>query len=124
MSQGEYEQFQAAMEIGDHSGSLQEIINLTENLDCYDVYPDIRDHDDLGRYYIEELDAMQVPEHLRNYIDYEAYGRDVALEENGRRKYNKVCKGCVQPCKQSFRALLISCPHYQSARSKKCGDRG
>ena len=83
MSQGEYEQFQAAMEIGDHSGSLQEIINLTENLDCYDVYPDIRDHDDLGRYYIEELDAMQVPEHLRNYIDYEAYGRDVALEEGG-----------------------------------------
>ena len=63
------------MEIGDHSGSLQEIINLTENLDCYDVYPDIHDHDDLGRYYIEELDAMQVPEHLRNYIDYEAYGR-------------------------------------------------
>lgn len=56
---------------------------LTENLDCYDVHPDIRDHDDLGRYYIEELDAMQVPEHLRNYIDYEAYGRDVALEEGG-----------------------------------------
>ena len=83
MSQGEYEQFQAAMEIGDHSGSIQEIINLTENLDCYDVYPDIRDYDDLGRYYIEELDAMQVPEHLRNYIDYEAYGRDVALEEGG-----------------------------------------
>ena len=83
MSQGEYEQFQAAMEIGDHSGSLQEIINLTENLDCYDVYPDIRDHDDLGRYYIEELDAMQMPEHLRNYIDYEAYGRDVALKEGG-----------------------------------------
>ena len=83
MSQGEYEQFQVAMEIGDHSGSLQEIINLTENLDCYDIYPDIRDHDDLGRYYIEELDAMQVPEHLRNYIDYEAYGRDVALEEGG-----------------------------------------
>ena len=83
MSQGEYEQFQAAMEIGDHSGSVQEIINLTENLDCYDVYPDIHDYDDLGRYYIDELDAMQVPEHLRNYIDYEAYGRDVALEEGG-----------------------------------------
>ena len=83
MSQGEYEQFQVAMESGDHSGSLQEIINLTENLDCYDVYPDIHDHDDLGRYYIEELDAMQVPEHLRSYIDYEAYGRDIALEESG-----------------------------------------
>ncbi|PWM13487.1 MAG: antirestriction protein ArdA [Clostridia bacterium] len=83
MSRGEYEQFQAAMEIGDHTGSVQEIINLTENLDCYDVYPDINDYDDLGRYYIDELDAMQVPEHLKNYIDYEAYGRDVAMDENG-----------------------------------------
>ena len=26
---------------------------------------------------------MQVPEHLRNYIDYEAYGRDVAMDESG-----------------------------------------
>ena len=83
MDQSEYAQFQAGMEMGDHCGSLQEIINLTENLDCYEVYPDIHDYDDLGRYYIEELDVMQVPEHLQNYIDYEAYGRDVALEENG-----------------------------------------
>ncbi len=83
LSQDEYERFQAAMEVGDHTGSIQELINLTENLDCYDVYPDIHDHNDLGRYYIEELDAMQVPEHLRNYIDYEAYGRDIALEESG-----------------------------------------
>lgn len=83
MGEGEYAQFQAAMEVGDHSGNLQEIINLTDNLDCYDLYPSIQDYDDLGRYYIEELDAMQVPEHLRNYIDYEAYGRDVALEESG-----------------------------------------
>ena len=83
MSESEYAQFQAGMEMGDHCGSLQEIINLTENLDCYEIYPDIEDYDDLGRYYIEELDAMQVPEHLKNYIDYEAYGRDIAMDENG-----------------------------------------
>ena len=83
MSESEYAQFQAGMEMGDHCGSLQEIINLTENLDCYEVYPDIHDYDDLGRYYIEELEVMQVPEHLQNYIDYEAYGRDVAMDENG-----------------------------------------
>ena len=83
MSQSEYAQFQAGMELGDHCGSLQEIINLTENLDCYEIYPDIEDYDDLGRYYIEELDVMQVPEHLKNYIDYESYGRDVAIDENG-----------------------------------------
>ena len=71
------------MEVGDHTGSIQELINLTENLDCYDIYPGIENHDDLGRYYIDELEAMQVPDHLRNYIDYEAYGRDVALDEGG-----------------------------------------
>ena len=83
MSESEYAQFQAGMEMGDHCGSLQEIINLTENLDCYEIYPNIEDYDDLGRYYIEELEVMQVPEHLQNYIDYEAYGRDVAMDENG-----------------------------------------
>lgn len=83
MSDSEYAQFQAGMEMGDHCGSLQEIINLTENLDCYEVYPHIADYDDLGRYYIDELEVMQIPEHLQNYIDYEAYGRDVAMDENG-----------------------------------------
>ena len=83
MSESEYAQFQAGMEMGDHCGSLQEIINLTENLDCYEVYPNIEDYDDLGRYYIDELEVMQIPEHLQNYIDYEAYGRDVAMDENG-----------------------------------------
>ena len=39
------------------------------------------------------------------------------LGENGRRRYNKICKGCVHPCKQSFRADLIACPHDQAARS-------
>ena len=83
MSESEYAQFQAGMEMGDHCGSLHEIINLTENLDCYEVYPNIEGYDDLGRYYIEELEVMQVPEHLQSYIDYEAYGRDVAMDENG-----------------------------------------
>ena len=83
MTQSEYEQFQAAVEMGEHTGSIQDFINLTENLDYYDVYPDIESYEDLGWYYIEELGAMQVPEYLQNYIDYEAYGRDVALEEGG-----------------------------------------
>ncbi len=83
MDRDEYNQFLAAMEVSDHTGSIQDLINLTENLDCYDVYPDIEDHDDLGRYYIDELEAMDVPDHLRNYIDYEAYGRDIALSEGG-----------------------------------------
>ena len=83
MDRSEYNQFLAALEMGEHTGSLEEIINLTYNLDCYDVYPGIEDHEDLGRYYIEEIGAMEIPSHLENYFDYEAYGRDVALEEGG-----------------------------------------
>lgn len=83
MDRSEYNQFLAAMEIGEHTNTVQDIINLTYNLDCYDVYPGIEDHDDLGRYYIEEFGAMEIPSHLENYFDYEAYGRDIALEECG-----------------------------------------
>ena len=38
---------------------------------------------DLGHYYIEELGMMEVPDYLADYIDYEAYGRDVAINEMG-----------------------------------------
>lgn len=83
LGESEYEHFQAAMEISDYTGSLKDLINLTDNLDKYDVYPGIDDYDDLGRYYIDELGTMQVPEYLQNYIDYEAYGRDIALGDTG-----------------------------------------
>ncbi len=43
------------------------------------------------------------------------------LGENGRRQYNKLCKGCDHPFKQSFRVVLISCPHYQSHARKSVG---
>lgn len=83
MDLSDYARLRAGTEMGDHSGILQEIIKLTENLDCYEIYHDIKDYDDLERYYIEELDAIQVPKHLKNYIDYEAYGQDIAIDENG-----------------------------------------
>ena len=83
MMQYDYEKFCAAVYMGDHTSSIQDLINLTENLDCYDVYPDIEDDEDLGRYYLEEVDASLVPEHLRNYIDYEAYGRDIRFSDGG-----------------------------------------
>ena len=81
LGDAEYEHFQAAMQISDYTGSIKDLINLTDNLDKYDVLSGIEDYDDLGRYYIEELGTMAVPEHLQNYINYEAYGRDIALDE-------------------------------------------
>ena len=37
------------------------------------------------------------------------------LGENGRRQYNKLCKGCVYPCKQSFLSALSFQP-FQKVR--------
>lgn len=83
MEEWEGEKFAAAVELGGHTGSVGELINLAQNLDCFEFYPGIADEDDLGRFYIEEMCAMEIPAHLQNYIDYEAYGRDINLEENG-----------------------------------------
>ena len=57
MSEDEYQKFRAAVKMGDHTGSIQELINLTDNLDCYDIYPYIHDYDDLGRRRFEEAPA-------------------------------------------------------------------
>ena len=71
------------MDSGEYTGSVKELINLAQNLDNYDFYPDIDSEEALGRMYIQELEAVQVPEHLIDYIDYEAYGRDVRINEGG-----------------------------------------
>ena len=71
------------MQISDYTGSVKDVINLIDNLDKYDVYPGVEDEADLGRYYVYELGMMQVPEQLADYIDYEAIGRDVSINDSG-----------------------------------------
>ncbi len=74
---------EAVMDSGEYTGSVKDLINLTQNLDNYDFYPDVDSEEALGRLYIQEFEAVQVPEHLIDYIDYEAYGRDVRINEGG-----------------------------------------
>lgn len=45
------------------------------------------------------------------------------LGDNGRRQYNRLCKGCVYPCKQSFRATVVDCPQFRPQGAKKGGDK-
>ena len=47
MSDAEVQHFKAIVKMGEHSDSVQDLINLTENLDCYEIYPDITDEYDL-----------------------------------------------------------------------------
>lgn len=80
---GGLETFEAALVLGKHTGSVKDLINLTQNLDLYRFYPDISDDEGLGRLYADELGTIDIPEHIQNYFDYEAYGRDVRLNEGG-----------------------------------------
>lgn len=37
--------------------------------------------------------------------------------KTGRRTYNDLCRKCRNDCKQSFRAIVVSCSLYRSKRS-------
>ena len=110
MNQSDREKFEAVIDSGEYSGSVKELINLTQNLDCFEFYAGVEDdetlgrkelinltqnldcfefyagvEDDetLGRIYVEDMEAIDVPEHLLNYFDYEAYGRDIRINDDG-----------------------------------------
>lgn len=58
--------------------SLEE---LCEHADEIIHYPDCNDMTDVAYYFIDECQSLgEIPDRLRNYIDYESYGRDLDLE--------------------------------------------
>ena len=83
LSQDELAVFEAVMDSGEYTGSVKDLINLSQNLDSYSFYSDVHTEEDLGRMYLQELEAVPVPEYLIDYIDYEAYGRDARINEGG-----------------------------------------
>lgn len=83
LNPSELETLEAVLDSGDHISSVADIINLTQNLDCYDFHPGVKDEETLGRLYVEEMNALDVPENVKPYFDFEAYGRDAAINENG-----------------------------------------
>lgn len=58
--------------------SLEE---LCEHADDIIHYPDCNDMTDVAYYFIDECQSLgEIPDRIRGYIDYEAYGRDLDLE--------------------------------------------
>ena len=87
LSLSDQEKLAAIMEAGcDEVSDIDDLINLTFNLDCYDIMPGINDESDLGYYYAHEAGIYSEKDlgPLANYIDYERYGRDIAMDEQGR----------------------------------------
>ena len=83
LDQSDIEKFEAVIDSGEYTGSVHDLINLTQNLDCYDFYPGIDSEEALGRVYIEEMEMLDVPDNVLPYFDFEAYGRDARINEGG-----------------------------------------
>lgn len=79
----EIETLEAALNKGDHTSSVADIINLVHNLDCYDLHPGVTDDETLGRIYVEDMELLDVPDNVLPYFDFEAYGRDARINDGG-----------------------------------------
>jgi hypothetical protein len=40
----------------------------------------------------------------------------IFIGKNGRRQYNTLCRKCRRDCKQSYQAIVLQCPKYESKR--------
>ena len=79
----EIETLEAALNKGDHTSSVADIINLVHNLDCYELHPGVTDDETLGRIYVEDMELLDVPDNVLPYFDFEAYGRDARINDGG-----------------------------------------
>ena len=83
LTSSELETLEAVLDSGDHCSSVRDIINLTQNLDCYGFYPGVSDEETLGRIYVDDLEMLDVPDQVKPYFDY-----------SGRKPKNECGKGC------------------------------
>jgi len=40
------------------------------------------------------------------------------INSKGRIEYNSLCRACVNDCKQSHKAIILTCPKFKSKRSQ------
>ena len=52
-------------------------------------------------------------------VDYTEQKKLAAAVSRIATNINRVCRRCVHDCTQSFRAVVVICPHYQSKRAKR-----
>ena len=83
LDKSDLEKFEAAVASGEHTSGVGDLINLVENLDCYDFYIGVSDDETLGRIYVEDMELLDVPDNVQPYFDFEAYGRDMRINEGG-----------------------------------------
>lgn len=83
LDQSDIEKFDAIAMTHSHVGA-DELINLAENLECFEYFPHVTTDEMLGRIYVDDMEMLEVPDELRPYFDFGAYGRAMRESEAGR----------------------------------------
>ena len=83
MTDTELATFRAVVEYGAHNENAAALINLALNVESYDFYAGVDSDKELGRIYMEDMGSIDVPEEVRPFFDYAAYGRKVREDDKG-----------------------------------------
>ena len=83
MTDTELATFRAVVEYGAHNENAAALINLALNVESYDFYAGVNSDKELGRIYVEDMGTIDVPEEVRPFFDYAAYGRKVREDDKG-----------------------------------------
>ena len=78
----DYDKLGAILEC-ESSMSIAEILEVIDELDSFDLLPDVHTDEDLGYYYAEMCGTFDaIPAHLQSYIDMARYSYDLKMELN------------------------------------------
>ena len=83
MTDTELATFRAVVEYGAHNENAAALINLALNVESYDFYAGVDSDKELGRVYVEDMGTIDVPDEVRPFFDYAAYGRKVREDDKG-----------------------------------------
>lgn len=83
MTDTELATFRAVVEYGAHNENAAALINLALNVESYDFYAGVDSDKELGRIYVEDMGSIDVPEDVRPFFDYAAYGCKVREDDKG-----------------------------------------
>lgn len=119
----DYEKFYALVEdeVDLPQTGLPGLINLTFNIDKYDLNTSVFDEEELGRYIIQEsgeYDRWKI-EDIWDYIDYEAFGRDRSINEGGTFTERGYIVDNLQNWHEEYEGTLESIPEECRLTNKK-----
>ena len=75
--------FQAVIRYGAHDRNTDDLINLALNIESYDFFMGVDNDKELGHIYADYMENISIPEDVRPYFDFEAYGRKMRSDDKG-----------------------------------------